>query len=153
MYKITNQKILKACGATAITVAALTGCTSTESSTTAAPDQLETQAVTDVFVKFFAGQTPPDQKATLVENGATFAPALQALQGQNPAANTTTATVSNVKLNDPNHADVTYSLMLGANPVLPNQQGKAVREGDQWKVAAATFCEVSALQGGTPPGC
>ncbi|MBF6352284.1 hypothetical protein IU448_25225 [Nocardia flavorosea] len=44
-------------------------------------------------------------------------------------------------------ADVTYTLLLADKPVLPDQSGQAIGEGDTWKVAAMTFCALLAVQG------
>ncbi|WP_216892946.1 hypothetical protein [Nocardia alni] len=161
------------CGVTAV-LAAVVGCSSSSHSSagasttsvaasssapaaaaTAAPSSDPTvQAVTNTFVTFFNGKTPVNQKVALVENGSAFAPALQA-QANSPTSAQTTATVSNVKLTDPTHAAVTYSILIGGSPALPNQDGQAVNDGGQWKVAVSTFCALMAMQsgGGAAPGC
>lgn len=64
-----------------------------------------------------------------------------------PRATWTSVTVSVVEIVDDTTADVTYTLLLAGNPVLPGQSGQAIREGDTWKVAAMTFCALLAVQG------
>ncbi|WP_433520432.1 hypothetical protein ACQPZ2_23555 [Nocardia pseudovaccinii] len=153
------------CGSAVIAAAVLTGCSDDSSavaSTSAASssaataaasvDSATTKAVTDAYVTFFNGGAPADQRIAVVEKGQVFAPVLQAQAG-NPQAQGTSATVSAVKPVDATHADVTYTLLMGGNPVLPDQTGQAVKDGAQWKVAATTFCALLALQGGQSPAC
>lgn len=161
------------CGIAVLAVAALTGCsddssdnsTATTSATAAATTAAEasgssaaaadpetTKAVTDAFVLFFDAKTPADQRSAAVEKGDVFGPVLAA-QANNPQAQGTSATVSKVATVDPTHAEVTYTLLMNGNPVLPDQAGQAVQENGQWKVAASTFCSLLKLQGGTSPAC
>ncbi|NKY25242.1 hypothetical protein [Nocardia gamkensis] len=161
------RKAVACCGLAVVAAAALSGCgdddestgtassTSVAAATSAAPAQADaatTKAITDVYTGFFSPSTPPDQKAALVQKGDVFLPILQA-QAANPQSQGTSVTVSAVKLVDANNADVTYTLLMGGNPVLPNQTGQAVKDGGQWKVATATFCALMTLQGGTSPAC
>ncbi|WP_433621210.1 hypothetical protein [Nocardia sp. CA-120079] len=154
------------CGLAVLAAAALTGCSDNDSSTAATTsaassnataavaqaDSATTKAVTDAYVTFFNGAAPADQRIAAVEKGQDFGPVLQAQSG-NPQAQGTSATVSAVKLLDAAHADVTYTLLMGGNPVLPDQVGQAVKDGAQWKVAATTFCSLLALQGGQSTAC
>ncbi|MFI7188215.1 hypothetical protein ACIBQ0_00655 [Nocardia nova] len=160
------------CGIAVIAAATVTGCSddksdSSASTTTAAAattsaaapaagtsaaDPATTKAVTDAYVLFFDAKQPADKRAAAVEKGDVFAPVLAA-QANNPQAQGTSATVSKVVTVDAGHADVTYTLLMGGNPVLPDQSGQAVQENGQWKVAASTFCALLKLQGGTAPAC
>jgi hypothetical protein len=134
--------------------AATTSASAASSASAAAADPATTKAVTDAFVGFFNGSAPAPQRAALVEKGDQFGPVLAAT-ASNPQATGTSATVSGVTLKDPTHADVKYTMLIGGSPVLPDQTGQAVKEGDQWKVAATTFCALLALQGGgaAVPAC
>ncbi|WP_174183676.1 hypothetical protein [Nocardia barduliensis] len=166
MHDSILRKALACCGLAVVAAAALTGCgdddestapaSSTPAATTsAAPAQADaatSKAITDVYTSFFSPSTPPDQKAALVQKGDVFLPILQAQAG-NPQSQGTSVTVSAVKLVDADNADVTYTLLMGGNPVLPNQTGQAVKDGGKWKVATATFCALMTLQGGTSPAC
>ncbi|MBF6170100.1 hypothetical protein [Nocardia blacklockiae] len=152
------------CGAAVVAAVALTGCSDDESGTAASStpastsatagqaDPATTKAVTDVYTTFFAGATSPQDKAAVVQNGDVFRPILDA-QAANPQAQGTSVTVSAVKPVDADHADVTYTLLIGGNPMLPDQTGQAVKEAGKWKVATATFCALLAIQGGTSPVC
>ncbi|MFG1773660.1 hypothetical protein ACGFIX_29130 [Nocardia salmonicida] len=166
MRNTLRHKAMACCGLVAIAVATVTGCGSDDessssssttsavatSATTAATDPAAVKSITDAYVLFFDGKAPADKKVAVVEKGTAFTPLLQA-QAANPQAQSTSVTVGGVKLIDANNADVTYSLLMGGNPVLPDQTGQAVREGGQWKVAAATYCALMAIQGGTSPAC
>ncbi|WP_063905976.1 hypothetical protein [Nocardia kruczakiae] len=160
------------CGIAVIAAATVTGCSDDKSDDTAttttaaaattsaaapaagssAADPATTKAVTDAYVLFFDAEQPADKRAAAVEKGDVFAPVLTAQAG-NPQAQGTSATVSKVTTVDAGHADVTYTLLMGGNPVLPDQAGQAVQENGQWKVAATTFCALLKLQGGTAPAC
>lgn len=126
----------------------------TAAATTAAAvaDAATTKAVTDSYVTFFSGQSSAATRVELIEQGAQFQPVLEATAGD-PRALTTSVTVAGVKLTDAEHADVTYTMLISGNPVFVDQTGQAVKEGGQWKVAAATFCALIALQGGAPALC
>ncbi|MFI6571843.1 hypothetical protein [Nocardia fluminea] len=166
MRNTLRRKAMACCGLVAIAVVTVTGCGSddeapssspstsavTTSATAAAADPAAVKSITDAYVLFFDGKAAADQKVAVVEKGAAFTPLLQA-QAANPQAQTTSVTVGGVKLIDADNADVTYSLLMNGTPVLPDQTGQAVREGGQWKVAAATYCALMAIQGGSSPAC
>jgi hypothetical protein len=120
----------------------------------AAADEATTKAVTDAYVIFFNGQTPPAERAALVENGQTFLPVLEGMTA-NPQAMGTSATVTNVSTVDANNANVMWTLNLNGAPVLPDQTGQSINDAGTWKVSAATFCALLAIQGGggPTPGC
>ncbi|WP_433632044.1 hypothetical protein [Nocardia sp. CA-120079] len=170
MTHLFVRRVLATAGAMAVVSATVIGCSSSNddsaSATTTATSAASAQAtsvqadsndpavkeITDAFVAFFDGKTPADTKAVLVENGSTFAPVLAA-QASSPMAAGSTATVSNVKLDDSTHASVTYTVLINGNPALPNQAGKAISVDGKWKVAAATYCGLLKLQGGAPASC
>uniref|UniRef100_UPI0008327576 hypothetical protein n=1 Tax=Aldersonia kunmingensis TaxID=408066 RepID=UPI0008327576 len=112
----------------------------------AAADEATTKAITDAYVLFFNGQTPPAERAAVVENGQTFLPVLEGMTA-NPQAMGTSATVGGVSSVDANNANVTWTLNLNGAPVLPNQTGQAINDAGTWKVSAATFCALLAIQG------
>ncbi|MEU8896003.1 hypothetical protein [Nocardia sp. NPDC048505] len=152
-----------ACCLAALTATLVAGCggddadpvaTTAASATTAAAatsataaSAADTKAVTDAYVTFFNGQTPAATRAGLVEKGAAFQQALEGM-AVNPQAAGTSVTVAAVTFADGTHAEVKYTLLLNGNPVLPDQSGQAVKEAGQWKVAAATFCALLAIQSG-----
>ncbi|WP_040699760.1 hypothetical protein [Nocardia vinacea] len=158
------RAVAASCGLVVVAAAALTGCSGDDSSATAPTsavsssaaaaqaDPATVKAVTDAYVTFFNGAATADARIAAVEKGQVFAPVLQAQAG-NPQAQGTSATVSAVKPLDATHADVTYTLLVAGNPVLPDQLGQAVKDGSQWKVTAETFCGLLVLQGGQSPAC
>ncbi|MFD6896023.1 hypothetical protein ACFWB0_15915 [Rhodococcus sp. NPDC060086] len=119
-----------------------------------AADAETTQAVTDAWVAFFDGSTPPETRAGLVENGDEFLPALQGMAAD-PQATATTATVDGVTSAGDDAAMVSWTLLMNGAPVLPDQSGEALLEDGQWKVSAITFCTLLAIQGdgSEVPGC
>ncbi|MET9214159.1 MULTISPECIES: hypothetical protein [unclassified Nocardia] len=143
---------------------ALTGCGSddeadaapsaaaTSSAAPATADAATTQAITQAYTTFFDGSKPATERAALVQSGDAFLAILQA-QAQNPQSSGTSVTVSTVKVTGADTADVGYTLLMGGNPVLPDQTGQAVKQGESWKVAATTFCALLAIQGGTSTAC
>ncbi len=50
------------------------------------------------------------------------------------------ATVGSVTLQPPDHAAVTYTVLLGGKPLAKGLKGTAVYIGGRWKVATSTFC-------------
>jgi len=112
----------------------------------------EAAKIAAAWSEFFDGATPASRKAQLLQNGQTFAPVITAL-GSSPIAKSTKATVSNVTVESPDKATVTYSITLGGQPALTNQTGTAVNVGGQWLVGDASFCQLLALQGSAPPMC
>ncbi|OXR45706.1 hypothetical protein B7C42_01998 [Nocardia cerradoensis] len=148
----SDDKSDNASSTTTTTAAAATTSAAAPAAGSSAADPATTKAVTDAYVLFFDAKQPADKRAAAVEKGDVFAPVLAAQAG-NPQAQGTSATVSKVTTVDADHADVTYTLLMGGNPVLPDQAGQAVQENGQWKVAATTFCALLKLQGGTAPAC
>ncbi|MFC9659527.1 hypothetical protein ACFVJ5_04765 [Nocardia sp. NPDC127606] len=144
---------LAGCGSDDDTAAApSTSAAATTSAAAATADATATAAITKAYTTFFDGNVPPAERAALVESGDVFLPILQA-QSQNPQSSGTTVTVASVKSTGATSADVGYTLLMGGNPVLPDQTGQAVKQGATWKVAAATFCALIAIQGGTSTAC
>lgn len=113
--------------------------------------------MTASWVKFFDGATPATQKVALLADGSQFASVIDAQAGS-ALAKSVKATVSKVVLVDSSHANVTYTVSLAGTPALTDQAGKAVLVSGTWKVSAASFCALLALEnGGTttglPPAC
>ncbi|MEU4842523.1 hypothetical protein [Nocardia testacea] len=139
------------CGDSTDDAAAATSAPAATTSAAPATASPETQKeITDAFVTFFDGKAPAATRAGLVEKGDAFAPMLEGMAAD-PRASGTSVTVSAVQLVDDKTADVTYTLLLGGNPVLPDQSGQAIKEGSAWKVAAMTFCSLLAVQGSGEP--
>lgn len=178
MRTLSIRRALAVAGIAAVALAGVVGCSSDDSSdatddttattvataTTEAEDTTEaaggaadaetTQAVTDAWVTFFNGTTPPETRAGLVENGDAFLPALEGMAAD-PQATATTATVEGVTSAGDDAAVVSWTLLMNDAPVLPDQSGEALVEDGQWKVSAVTFCTLLAIQGdgSAVPGC
>ncbi|MEU1983002.1 hypothetical protein [Nocardia sp. NPDC019395] len=160
MRSIRLRRATTIFGLIALTAAAVVGCGDSDDSAAAATSapaatssaapaaaSPETQkAINDAFVTFFDGKADPATRAGLVEKGTEFKPFLEGM-ASDPRAMGTSVTVFAVQVVDDKTADVTYTLLLGGNPVLPDQSGQAIKEGDTWKVAAMTFCSLLAVQG------
>ena len=167
------RRALTAGACAAVMVGLLAGCSDDSddsSSSSAAPassaaatsseaaaataDAATTEAITTAYETFFNGAAPIEERTKYVENSATFGPVL-AQMSQNPQAAGTTATVQEITLDTPEHANVTWDLNIGGNPVLPGQAGEAVLVDGTWVVAGVTFCTILAVQGSGEaiPGC
>jgi hypothetical protein len=120
------------------------------STTAASPD--DAAAIKAVYEKFFNSATPTSQSIPLLQNGATFASAVEA-QAKSPLSKGSTVKVSAVKVNNASFAVVTFSVLINGSPVLNDQHGFAVKQNGSWKVAATTFCGLVSLSGKTPPAC
>lgn len=150
MIALTATAVI-GCGDSEDDAAAATSAPAVTSSAMPAAASPETEKeITDAFVTFFNGTAPAATRAGLVEKGDAFKPMLEGMAAD-PRASGTSVTVSAVRLVDNKTADVTYTLLLGGNPVLPDQSGQALEEGGTWKVAAMTFCSLLAVQGSGEP--
>jgi hypothetical protein len=106
-----------------------------------------TAAVTADWQEFFSGATPAARKIALLQNGQRFATTINA-QASSPIAQGTQAKVTSVTVTSPTTATVTYSITMGGQTALPDQQGKAVLEGGVWKVSAKSFQDLLRLEQG-----
>ncbi|GGY47834.1 hypothetical protein GCM10010363_30670 [Streptomyces omiyaensis] len=108
--------------------------------------------ITRNWEAFFAADTPPAERVKLLENGEQMEDVLAAFAG-NPQAAATTAKVTGVAFTSATGADVTYDLLAGGNPLLPDSRGTSVLQDDTWKVSVKTLCGLVKLSGVTVPGC
>jgi hypothetical protein len=104
-------------------------------------------AVTADWQEFFSGATPAARKMALLQHGQQFAKTITA-QASSPIAKGTQAKVTSVTITSPTTADVTYSIAIGGQTALPDQQGQAVMEGGVWKVSAKSFQDLLKLEQG-----
>lgn len=158
--RATGRAVAGAAALLAVVAACSSGRPSSQPTSAAAPSGASSSAATggevaqvaQVWTTFFAGTTPADRKIALVEDGPAFADVITA-QASSPISTSTTATVSHVALTAPDRAQVTYTISLGGTPALPDQTGTAVLVDGSWRVGAASFCQLLALQGTAPPVC
>ncbi|MEE3849507.1 hypothetical protein VZC37_04145 [Gordonia sp. LSe1-13] len=169
MRRTLTGRVAAMCAGAVLIVGVVAGCsdddsggseaagTSSAAATSAAEattDEATTQEITDAFVVFFNGKTPPAERVALIENGQAFEPILQGMT-QDPQATQTEVAVTGVTVTEEGMADVNYDLLMQGNPVMPGQTGQAVEEDGTWKVSADTFCALLAVQGGADrvPDC
>jgi hypothetical protein len=93
--------------------------------------------------------SPGDLEALIsrIEDGEALRDVLAQSQTRVDPAASYEARVHEVRLVDPDHALVTFSLLRDGSPLLTNQQGVAVRIDGRWVVSRATFCAISAMGG------
>ncbi len=111
--------------------------------------------ITANWEKFFSSSTPVAQKVTLLQNGSTFEAAIKAFASF-PLASSLGAKVTNVTVNSPTSATVTYSITTSSgSTLLPNQKGTAVYQDGVWKVGDASLCGLLKLVPGStaPAAC
>ncbi len=104
------------------------------------------------YQQFFSSKTALSTRVGLLQNGSRFTPVISAL-ANNPLASNTSATVSSVKLEGKNKANVVFTVNVGGSPFLENKPGTAVRVGGKWKVGYASLCKLIALEGSPPAAC
>jgi hypothetical protein len=146
---LTLALLVAGCGGsseTTTTVAAVTTTTAGGSSTSVTLTG-DAATIAANWTKFFDGSQPVADKAALLENGSQFSKELEA-QGANPLAKAAAAKVTDVKVTSATAADVTWDLLVSGTPALPGQKGQAVLQDGTWKVSAASFQALLALQGG-----
>jgi hypothetical protein len=142
--------IVVGCGGsseTTTTSAAPTTTTAASSSTTSVTFTGDAATIATNWATFFDGSLPVADKAALLENGSQFSKELEA-QGASPLTKAATARVTDVKMASATTADVTYDLLVGGTAALPGQKGQAVLQDGAWKVSAASFQALLALQSG-----
>ncbi|WP_338120184.1 hypothetical protein [Streptomyces agglomeratus] len=102
---------------------------------------------------FFDPGTPVNDKAKVLEDGDRMQPLLTAF-AKDPNAKRSSATVTDVKFTSATGADVTYDLLVGGQPALPDSKGSAVLQDEVWKVSVKTLCALVQLSGNaSAPGC
>jgi purine-cytosine permease-like protein len=108
--------------------------------------------ITANWEKFFSSSTPTSQRVALLQNGTAFATAIGSLSH---LVNGLGATVTDVTVNSPTSATVTYNLTAGGSSLLSHQTGTAVYENGVWKVGDASLCGLLKLAPGAtlPSAC
>lgn len=111
------------------------------------------EEIRENWAKFFDPKTSADDRVELVENGDQMRPVLEAF-AKDPNAAKTSARVKAVSFTSATQADVTYDVLVGARPALPDSKGTAVLQDDTWKVSRNTLCALVKLSGNAAvPGC
>jgi len=101
-----------------------------------------TAAVKAMWQTFFNGTVPIPRRLELLQDGQMFASFVhsQAKTSLGSLVLAASAKVSAVRLQPPDHASVTYSILLGRKTVAKNLSGTAVYTSGRWQVAVTTFC-------------
>ena len=108
-------------------------------------------AITATWEKFFNSSTSTAERVALLQNGSTFSGAIKDFASL-PLASGIGAKVTNVTLNSPTSATVTYTITSSGTSLLSGQKGNAVYQGGTWKVGDASLCALFKLiPGGTVP--
>jgi hypothetical protein len=149
---------LAACAALCLSLAACSGSAgygssgharsgTARSSAPASPAQPATgpaaiAAVKAMWQRFFNGAVPIPRRLELLQDGQMFASFVhsQAKTSLGSLVLAASAKVSAVRLQPPDHASVTYSILLGGKPVAKHLSGTAVYAAGRWQVAVTTFC-------------
>lgn len=108
--------------------------------------------ITRNWTAFFDPKTPTGERIKLLENGEKMAPVLGAFAADK-TARTASAKVKAIAFTSPSGADVTYDLLVGGSPALPDAKGTSVLQNDTWKVSVKTLCGLVQLSGAQAPGC
>jgi hypothetical protein len=140
-------------------VAAVSACTGSGSSPSSSAQGSSAPAATDTaaavtqitadWKKVFNASTPPSRKAALVQNGSTFATAIDAsLKWPSELA----SGVTDVRLNSAASATVTYTVSVSghSDPALSGLTGTAVYQNGLWKVSDVSLCALLKLVPGGP---
>ena len=108
-------------------------------------------AITATWEKFFNSSTSTAERVALLQNGSTFSGAIKDFASL-PLASGIGAKVTNVTLNSPTSATVTYNITSSGTSLLSGQKGAAVYQGGTWKVGDTSLCALFKLiPGGTVP--
>jgi len=99
-------------------------------------------AVKAMWQTFFNGAVPIPRRLGLLQDSQQFASFVdsQAKTSLGSLVLAASARVSAVRLEPPDHAGVTYSILLGGKTIAKNLSGTAVYVAGRWKVAVTTFC-------------
>jgi hypothetical protein len=110
--------------------------------------------ITANWEKFFSSSTTAAQKATLLQNGSTFASAISAFT-KLPLASGIGAKVTKVVPASSTTATVTYNITSGGSSLLSGQTGTSVYQDGTWKVGDASLCGLFKLipGGSVPAAC
>jgi uncharacterized protein YcfL len=135
---------------------ALSACgsstTTTTTTSTTRPPSVTSSPIATNWAAFFGGQTPPDRKIALLQDGSNFAAVIKA-QASSPMAKSVRVTVSKVDNVTATTARVHYDIYLGSTKALGGVTGNAVLQDGVWKVGDSSFCALLGLEGTKTSAC
>ncbi len=106
---------------------------------TPSPSSSAVAAITANWEAFFSSSTPNSKRVQLLENGSTFASAVNAFSAS-PLASAVSSKVVSVKVTSPTQATVKYDLTAAGTSVASGATGTAVLQNGVWKVGDGVFC-------------
>ena len=128
--------VVAACGgssettSTSTTAAPTTSSASTTSSVASSSTSVvlsgDEATIAANYVTFFDGTKPVADKVGLLENGQQYSKELET-QAASPLGKMASVAVSSVTITSPTTADVTYSILVGGTPALPNHPSRQCR--------------------------
>jgi endonuclease/exonuclease/phosphatase family metal-dependent hydrolase len=122
---------------------ATTSSTTTTTLATGEIDAATEAAVTQAFNDVFKGTSDLDTRVAAIEDGESVrAVVADGFERNKDIASRITVEMLDVKLADPSHAEVTFSLLLDGTAVLDNLPGQAVLVDGRWLVSKRTFCDI-----------
>lgn len=149
----TTSAPTTAAGTTVPTSASEPTSTAALTTTSSLDQAAATAEITQAWQRFFDHRSTLAERQDLLEDGATYAAALEA-RSKDPLQAAATASVHAVTFTDADHATVTYDVLLSGQVALAGAEGIAVRQGGRWKVSAESFCALVSLGATEPvPGC
>ena len=103
------------------------------------------KAIAANWTAFFDAKTPVPQRVGLLQDGSQFASIISSQAGSGLAAEAS-AKVTKVAMVSATQANVTYSILVAGQSMLPNQAGVAVLQDGTWKVGVTSFCNLLTLE-------
>lgn len=119
--------------------AAPASSTASASATSSGGSSSAVAEITANWEAFFSSSTPNSKRVQLLENGSTFASAVNAFSGS-PLASAVTSKVDSVTLTSATQATVKYDLTAAGTTVASGATGTAVLQDGVWKVGDDVFC-------------
>jgi hypothetical protein len=111
--------------------------------TVALPPAADADTIAATFVMFFDGARPVAERTELLENGQQFVVQLETMSAS-AVGKTVSVDISSISTTSASTAEVRFSILVGGEPAVSEQTGKAVLQDGEWKVAAETFLAVLA---------
>lgn len=114
-------------------------------------------AIAANWTAFFNPKTPVARRVSVLQDGQQFAAIIKS-QASSSLAAQASAKVIKVTLISATKAKVSYTVLENGKPALSHLTGIAVFQNGTWKVGAASFCNLLAIENGgktstLPPAC
>lgn len=110
------------------------------------------QSIKEAYLAFFDPKSSAEQVAAKVQHGDKFIPEITGL-ASSQYSSASGVEVTAVSGRSPSVAQVTFTVTVGGQAMLPDVQGYAVLSNGTWTMAAKTFCDLLALDGTKAAAC